>query len=169
MGAGHAEPDHEQLGDRDARLVGRAAYQVGGDVERRVAVRVGVGLGLDLGQDRRAPVGHGDPHVPVTDVDAGHAAGPDRQRHQQRRPPAPALVRRAAVLGLDDEAGREQLGDQARDRGPRQSGPAGEVGAALRAARAEQGRDRAEVRAAQLGQGVSGHRGSLDRFVPEAD
>ena len=128
-----------------AGLGGRAAHQVGGDVEGRGAVRVGVGDRLDLGQHRGAPVGDGDPDVSVADVDAGDAAGPQGQRHQQRGPPAAALVRRTAVLGLHDQAGLEELGDQARHGGPGQPRPAGQVGPALRAARAEQGGDGAQV------------------------
>ena len=115
----------------------------------------------------RAPVGHRDPDVTVADVDAGDAAGAQGERHQERRPPAAALVRRTAVLGLHDEARLEQLADQARDRGARQAGAAGEVGPALGSARAEQGGDGAEVGGAQLREGVAGHERQPRPIPPE--
>ena len=167
IGRGHAEPDREQVRGGDAGVGGRPPDEVGGDVEGRGAVRVGVGERLDLGQDLRAAVGDGDPDVTVPDVDAGDPAGTQGERHQERGPPAPALVRRTAVLGLHHETRLEQLADQARDRGARQAGAAGEVGPALGSAGAEQTGDGAQVGRAQLREGVAGHERQPRPIHPE--
>ena len=168
-GARDAEADAEEVGGGHPRLGCRTPDEVGSDVERALAVRVGVHLGLDLGLDRGAAVGDGHPHVPVADVDAGDPTGAQGEGDQQRRTPAPALVRRAPVVGLDDDAALEQLGDKAGHRGPGEARPTGEIGPALRTSRPQQGRDRAEVGGAQLREGVAGHRARVRTFVLEVD
>ena len=164
----HAQPDSEQVGHGDSGVLRRLPHQVGREVERGGALWVRVGRHLELGEDAGAAIGHRYPDVAVTDVDTGHAPGSQRESHEQRWPPAAALVRRSAVSGLHDDAGREQLGDQARDRGARESRATGQVGAALWTARAEERGDRVEVAAAQLGQGVSGHGQKTKPIPPEA-
>ena len=111
-----------------------------------------------LGAHGTEPVGHGDPDVPVPDVDPDHAARRCTEPDLHRRAPAAALVRPGPVVGLGHLTGADQLRDQARHR--RTGQPAGphQIGPAHRPLAGEQADDGALVGGAQPFEGTgAGH------------
>ena len=163
--AGHAHPDAEQLAHVGPGVAGRPRDHSGGLVQRRGAVHVDVDGRLELGQHaprngRRPPPGCDRARCRPRRPRPGGVAS----AHQQRRPPAAALVRRPAVGRLDDMARCDQVADQAGHGGAGQPGAAGEIGPAERA-RPQQVRHSTPIGRAELLEGVAGH-GDEPRPIP---
>ena len=149
IGPGQAHPDAEDEAAVDAGLLEREVDELAGGRQAVLGAVVAGQRAAQLREHGVAEVGDRDGDVGLAEVDADGGAGAAVEGHQDGRAAALRARRGARVDALGDEPLAHEVTDQRGDRGARQTGAPGELGAARDARHAQRAEDAAAVAFAQ--------------------